>query len=371
MLVQECPHVASTRWKGSTTVDRTFEEWDRKAAEAIDEAEAGIKDLWGRARATAKGEPPDSNETVTLEARPEAVKVLYARVLAAQCLIDGRLDPREIQYLYVFMSRIGLGPDSREEVRRSLDPGEVGSEDVVRLVEQVVSEVPGNEEEIAVSIIKDLTQVSRADGVVLPPEEEAVRAVAEARFGERAEQVIELAGKTAEYEQALIKGDVSASELEGHVKEIAAVATAASVPITALFFSGSVVGLSAAGITSGLAALGLGGLLGLSAMVTGIGTVVVVGVAAYAGVRWLLGGRERELAKQREHMIQEVIKRHEGAIEDLAEDVTGIGLRLAEYVSRSDQNEARLERLKDDLRMFNAALAELRQEKGDLEARSA
>ena len=353
-------------------MDRTFEEWDRKAAEAIDEAEAGIKDLWGRARATAKGEPPPApNETVTLEARPEAVKVLYARVLAAQCLVDGRLDPREIQYLYVFMSRIGLGPDSREEVRRSLGSGEMGSEDVVRLVERVVSEVPGNEEEIAVSIIKDLTQVSRADGVVMPPEEEAVRAVAEARFGERAGQVIELAGKTVEYEQALIKGDVSASELEGHVKEIAAVATAASIPITALFFSGSVVGLSAAGITSGLAALGLGGLLGLSAMVTGIGTVVVLGVAAYAGVRWLLGGRERELTKQREHMIQEVIKRHEGAIEDLAEDVTGIGLRLAEYVSKSDQNEARLERLKDDLRMFNAALAELRQEKGDLEARSA
>jgi hypothetical protein len=92
-------------------VDRTIEEWDRKAAEAVDEAEAGIKDLWGRARATAKGAPPpDPNETVTLEARPEAVKVHYARVLAAQCLVDGWLDPREIQYLYVFMSRIGLGP---------------------------------------------------------------------------------------------------------------------------------------------------------------------------------------------------------------------------------------------------------------------
>ncbi|HEX2741979.1 MAG TPA: TerB family tellurite resistance protein [Rubrobacter sp.] len=308
---------------------------------------------------------------MTLEARPEAVKVLYARVLAAQCLVDGRLDPREIQYLYVFMSRIGLGPESREEVRRSLDAGEVSSEVLVRLVEEVISQVPDNEEEIGVSVIKDMVQVSRADGVVQPPEEETITVVAEARFGERAEQVIELAGKTVEYEQALIKGDVSASELEGHIKEIAAVATAASVPITAIFFSGSVVGLSAAGITSGLAALGLGGLLGLSAMVTGIGTVVVLGVAAYAGTRWLLGGRERELAKQREHMIQEVIKRHEGAIEDLAEDVTGIGLKLAEYVSRSDQNEARLERLKDDLRMFNAALAELRQEKGNMEARSA
>ena len=158
-----------------------------------------------------------------------------------------------------------------------MDAGEVSSEDLVRLVEEVISQVPDNEEEIAVSVIKDMVQVSRADGVVLPPEEETIMAVAEARFGERAEKVIELAGKTVEYEQALIKGDVNAGELEGHIKEIAAVATAASVPITALFFSGSVVGLSAAGITSGLAALGLGGLLGLSAMVTGIGAVVVLG----------------------------------------------------------------------------------------------
>lgn len=353
-------------------MDRTFEEWDKKAAEALDEAESELKNMWGKARAAAKGETPQGpTETVALEARPEAIRVLYARVLAAQCLVDGRLDPREVEYLYLFMSRMDLSADSREEVRRSLDVGEVRSEDLVRLVEEVVAEVPDNEEEIAVSVIKDMTQVSRADGAVLPPEEESIKAVAEARFGERDARVIELAGKTVEYEEALVKGDVTASELEGHVKEIAAVATAAGIPITALFFSGSVVGLSAAGITSGLAALGLGGVLGLSAMVTGIGAVVVLGVAAYAGTRWLLGGKERELEKQRERMIQEVIKRHQGAIEDLTEDVTSIGLKLAEYVSRSDQNESELARLNGDLRMFKAALAELQQEKGDLEARSA
>lgn len=298
------------------------------------------------------------------------MKVLYARVLAIQCLVDERLDPREVEYLYVFMSRVGLGRDSREEVRRSLDAGEVRSEDLVRLVEKVAAKVPDNEEEIAISIIKDMIQVSRADGAVLPAEAKSVRAVAKARFGKKAEQVIELAEKTVKYEEALIKGDVGVRELEKHAKEIASVAAAASLPITALFFSGSVVGLSAAGITSGLASLGLGGLLGLSAMVTGIGAVVVLGVTAYAGTRWLLGGKERELAKQRESMLQEVIKRHQGAIENLTEDVTSIGLKLAEYVSRSDQNEARLERLKNDLRMFNAALAELQREKGDLEARS-
>lgn len=347
-------------------MDRTFEEWNRKATEALEEVESRFKNLAGQGQ-TSQGLP----ETVALEARPENVKVLYARVLAALCLVDGRLDPREVEYLYVFMSRIGLGTDSREEVRRSLDVEETQPEDLVRLVEEVVAEVSDNKEEISVSIVKDMTQVSRADGAVLPPEEESIRAVAEARFGERADQIIELAGKAVEYEEALIKGDVNSSELEKHSKEIAAVATAASVPITALFFSGSVVGLSAAGITSGLAALGLGGLLGLSAMVTGIGTVVVLGVAAYTGARWLLGGKERELANQRESMIQEVIKCHQGAIEALTEDVTGIGLKLAEYVSRSDQNERELDRLKSDLRMFNAALAELQQEKGDLEARSA
>ena len=353
-------------------MDRNIEEWDREATERIDEAEAKLNDFVGKAKASAKGEAQqEPTKTVALEARSEEVRVLYARVLAVQCLVDGRLDPREIEYLYVFMSRVGLGPDSREEVRRSLDVGQqVGSGDLVRLVEEVVAEVPDNEEEIAVSLLKDMTQVSWADGAMVAQEEESIRAVAEARFGERAEQVIELAAKTVEYEKALIKGDITASELEKSVKDIAAVATAAGVPITALFFSGSVVGLSAAGITSGLAALGLGGVLGLSAMVTGIGAVAVLGVAVYAGVKWLLGGRERELAKQRERMIQEVIKRHQGAIEDLAEDVTGIGLKLTEYVSRSDRNEADLERLKGELQMFNAALAELQQEKGSLEAKS-
>jgi hypothetical protein len=138
-----------------------------------------------------------------------------------------------------------------------------------------------------------------------------------------------------------------------------------------LFFSGSVVGLSAAGITSGLAALGLGGILGLSAMVTGIGVIVVIGITTYAATRYALGGKDRELARQREHMIQGIIKSHQGAIEDLAEDQSAIALKLAEYVSRSDQNEARLARLKEELQMFTAALAELKQEKGNLQAQSA
>jgi hypothetical protein len=36
-------------------------------------------------------------------------------------------------------------------------------------------------------------------------------------------------------------------------------------------------------------------------MVIGIGTVVTLGVSAYAATRWALGGKERELDPQREY----------------------------------------------------------------------
>jgi hypothetical protein len=332
-----------------------------------------MRHLWNKARAALTKDPPpeDPEKTLTLEVRPEEVKVLYARALALQSLVDGRLDPREIEYLYVFMSRVGMSSDSREEVRQMLATREASLENVARLVEEVISAVPDNQEEISVSIIKDMVHLSHADNVVSLQERAAIEAAAGAHFGERASKVIDLAEKTVRYEKALIDGKVSVGELEAHVKEIVAVATAASVPITALFVSGSVIGLSAAGITSGLAALGLGGLLGLSAMVTGIGTVVVLGVGTYAAARWVLGGKERELARQREHMIQEVIKRHQGAIEDLAEDQNAIALKLAEYVLRSDQNEATLAQLKSELQIFRAALEELKQGKDDLQAKSA
>ena len=128
-----------------------------------------LRHLWNKTRVSvAQDSPEGPEETLTLEVRPEEVKVLYARVLALQSLVDRWLDPREIEYLYVFMSRVSMSSDSREEVRQTLATREASPEDVVRLVEEVISAVPDNQEEIAVSIIKDMVHVSRADNVVLP-----------------------------------------------------------------------------------------------------------------------------------------------------------------------------------------------------------
>jgi hypothetical protein len=162
-----------------------------------------------------------------------------------------------------------MSSDSREEVRQTLATREASPENVARLVDEVISTVPDNQEEISIYIIKDMVHLSHADKRAVSPGKAAIEAAVRAHFGECAPKVIDLAEKTVKYEKALIDGKVSAGELEAHVKEIVAVATAASVPITALFFSGGVIGLSVAGITSGLAGLGLDGLLGLSSMEVG------------------------------------------------------------------------------------------------------
>ncbi len=347
--------------EGKGFLDRLLEE----DARITEDGKRALQELLGTAQARTKAEtaedPPDESEKIrTLEVMPEEVKVLYVRILVAQCFVDGELNPIKVADIYLFMSKIRLSPDSREEIRRALAAGEARPPGgVVDLAREVVSRVQDEERDVvAFSIVKDMTWISRTDGIVLPSARASIRAVAET-LGKDADEVMKLADRIIEHEEAMIKGDMTASELEKGMKDIVAVAAAASVPVTALFFSGSVVGLSAAGITSGLAALGLGGVLGLSAMVTGIGAVVVLGVAAYLVAHRAMGGKERELARKREHMIQQIIKHHQDSISDLAADIENIAARMEEYTSRSERNEERLAQLKNELRIFKDALGAL------------
>lgn len=62
----------------------------------------------------------------------------------------------------------------------------------------------------------------------------------------------------------------------------AATLAATGMPIAAVSVSGSVSGISAAGITSGLATLGAG------TMVGGIAVVAGIGVVSFIGVKWIV-----------------------------------------------------------------------------------
>ena len=132
---------------------------------------------------------------------------------------------------------------------------------------------------------------------------------------------------------------------------------------------GWVSGLGGAGITTGLAALGFGGLLGLSAMVTGIGTVVILGVAVHQGTRYLLATNEREREKRREYLIQQVVKHHQQAMAELTDDIAGLARRMEAGLEQTVRNEERLIALKAELGAFEQALVSLQTSQESFEGR--
>lgn len=98
-----------------------------------------------------------------------------------------------------------------------------------------------------------------------------------------------------------------------------------------MYFTGTA-GVSAAGITSGLAALGLKGFLGLSPMMAGVGTLILLGVGTYSGLKKLTGISELENNKTREVMLLEIIKNSQASINILIEDINEITERLTKAV---------------------------------------
>jgi uncharacterized tellurite resistance protein B-like protein/uncharacterized coiled-coil protein SlyX len=123
--------------------------------------------------------------------------------------------------------------------------------------------------------------------------------------------------------------------------------TAVGVPIAAVFYSGSVIGLSAAGITSGLAALGLG-------MVPGIGVAIVVGTAAFVGLSALFdtGSKRKKETHQRERE-----RKAQLAIENLQETIN----HLIDRVMRLQEDAADARANKEAIQQMNERLTKLQQ----------
>ena len=130
--------------------------------------------------------------------------------------------------------------------------------------------------------------------------------------------------------------ELSDDEITTLLKDVSSKAAAVGVPIAAIYLSGSVMGLSAAGITSGLSALGLGGVFGLSGMVTGIGVAVLIGVAAHVGIRKLTGADEISKSKKRELMLNMVIRLTQKTIAQLIEDINYVTKELNQTMSNQD-----------------------------------
>ncbi|GIF86062.1 TerB family tellurite resistance protein [Catellatospora bangladeshensis] len=343
----------------------------RQSAEQVKAKVADVKDSVAARVSRNRDTPAD------LSALSPEAKLLYCRILVSLALVDDQLDPREIANLYLFASTIGLDGDARSALRGEVTGARRGAADLaaghdttVGLSRQLHDLLDEDQREpVFTVLVRDLVRISRADRHAADVERERIALVAGLVYRESAGKVVQATEQLVITEEQFATGKITTSQLESTTKDIAAKAAAFGAPITAVSLAGSVSGLSGAGITSGLAALGFGGLLGLSAMVTGIGTVVILGVAVHQGTRYLLSANEREREKRREHLIQQVIRSHQQAMAELADDIAGLAAQMEEYLVQTTRNEQRLAALRGELAAFQLALVNLQTSQDAFERR--
>lgn len=245
----------------------------------------------------ADGLTKDVDGYVIVEEMPDAVKGAYLNTLV--WLIhrkDGQIGDRALSELQVLMTQLRCDAELRQAIRGSI--GDPDGVDPQAEIQAMLAHTPtGSEKALAASLIKDAVRLHRSTSKSPALEQAGIRILA-GILGIGDEQIAFIEDACAQDEK-ILAGEISDDQIKVLAKEMASKASAVGVPIAAVYLSGSVTGLSAAGITSGLSALGLGGVLGLSSMVTGIGVAIVLG-ASPGGARrgrrlGRLHGRDRPL----------------------------------------------------------------------------
>ena len=228
-----------------------------------------------------KATPPQHSKTIhmgedlkhPLLAYPEDERVAYLSIIAELCYADKHYDESERKHLDDQLSFFQISLDGKAKVYSS-----VFNLKEEKRSESVASLHALDDSDLRYTLIADLFLIALSNGYISAEELEYIKKIGH-QLGITEDQVMAI--KDVQFHLWQLKSTPSTSDLiERALKESAANLAAAGVPILAVASSGSVFGLSAAGITSGLAALG--GIVGGGMLA---GTVLVVPALA-VGSAW-------------------------------------------------------------------------------------
>ncbi len=294
---------------------------------------------------------------VIVQDMSEEFRVEYVKMGVHLALMDDNaVSPEELAEIQLLMTRLELSPAARRTIWQCIAGELEPYEQVLHRLEQLAPR--GAWPVLSLSLIKDLMVIAcgRHDGAFVPRDGFIVH-IAE-RYGINREKR-EFLAEAIKFDRAVLNGTVKASQLKKMGTDLAARSAAVGVPLVAVYLGGSVVGLSEAGVTSGLAALGFGGLFGLSAMVTGIGAVILIGGAVYTLIRWLSGSEEKELAALRERLTQEVVKQLQRTVNALIGDIQLLTADVVELTRAGAIDQARIRRLAQEVHALAGAMSTL------------
>jgi hypothetical protein len=271
-----------------------------------------------------------TSQTIPLALMDDGIKKAYIKIICNFAYSDDSIiDSKEYAEIISLIVRIDYNAKDRFQIRNYMCDISIIEENdtLLQYLNDIVPE--GSYDILKKSLIKDILYIFRIKN--------GSNSWRTNNFITELQQKLKLEDKQIDLIIEAIQSDEEIlskrkndSQIKQSMKEIAAKAGAVGVPLAAIYFSGSVIGMSAAGLTSGLATIGLGGLLGFSGMVTGLGMVVLMGVGAYKGIKKVTGISDLENNKQRELMLQAIIRNSQKSLNYLIEDVNEITRQLME-----------------------------------------
>ncbi|RRR65596.1 MAG: TerB family tellurite resistance protein [Candidatus Viridilinea halotolerans] len=316
--------------KAQRKLDAARKDAERLAQEVATQAEQGFNEVFEQVQQAVGDVLP--SEVVQIAALPEQQRVAYAGVLYALANSDGSLDREELQLIIDLVDFEGLSTNGRALLYSYIITPPAFS--------ATLAAFRAAPEEVRYALMLNLVEIAWANDMLDPRQDTMLEAARQA-----------LMVSDAQYRAIWrFMRELRAIRLRGQNDRAAAQATklaaaglaAVGVPIAAVYVSGSVLGLSAAGITSGLAALGLG--LG---MVPGIGVAVLLGTGVFLGVQTLLAGASTQQQDKLRNQINKRTKMVIGHLEAMiallnqqipavatAADTRANGMQLATLYAR-------------------------------------
>jgi hypothetical protein len=264
----------------------------------------------------------EESQLKTLSEMSEELKKAYLKIIVNMTFIDDEeIDEKELSEIFLLMTRLELEKETRFAIRTYISDI---TKDNIESIEELVNIIFEHSESthhksIMISLAKDLININF--NTKLTQDRNFHFLDENKELFELTEDEIELAYDTVENDYKIINEDLDDKAIEKTMNELSSKALAVGAPLGAVYLSGSVLGLSAAGMTSGLATLGMGGILGLSSMATGIGVAVLLGVGVYKGMQYLTGANKLDKYKARALFLEGIIKQNQKTLTLIMEDI--------------------------------------------------
>jgi uncharacterized tellurite resistance protein B-like protein len=296
------------------------------------------------------------NETLDLAKVSESDRLAFYGALFAIALADNSIDKEELELIFGVMDLEGMTESAKRQVQSYIiEPPSLWA--CLRALEAA-------DEQLRYGLMINLVDTAWANDELDPNEEEAlVLAQRELKISnEQLDAIKKFIQKVREIRVRGLDDNYAADA----IKTAAAGLSAVGVPVAAVWFSGSVIGLSAAGITSGLA--GLGALIGIGGMIPGIGVAILLGTGIFMGVNALLDtgdkSKKAKLQAEKERKAQLVIKNMQGAINQLVEEIAGLqekAINLEASASDAAANREAIRKLTERLKFLQQSIAKRKQ----------